>query len=51
MKSIRVSIDFEVEYDDTEPGAFAYAMAVVEELLSLEVDWDAVKIVQTRSYS
>ena len=49
MKSIRVSIDFDVEYDDTEPGAFAYAMAVVDELLSLEIDGDGVKIVQTRS--
>jgi hypothetical protein len=51
MKSIRVSIDFDVEYDDDEPGAFAYAMAVVDELLSLEIDGDGVKIVQTRSYS
>ena len=51
MKSIRVSIDFDVEYDDTEPGAFACAMAVVNELLSLEIDGDGVKIVQTRSYS
>ena len=49
MKSIRVSIDFDVKYDDTEPGAFAYAMAVVDELLSLEIDGDGVKIVQTRS--
>ena len=49
MKSIRVSIDFDVEYDDIEPGAFAYAMAVVDELLSLEIDGDGVKIVQTRS--
>ena len=49
MKSIRVSIDFDVEYDNTEPGAFAYAMAVVDELLSLEIDGDGVKIVQTRS--
>jgi hypothetical protein len=49
MKSIRVSIDFDVEYDDTEPGAFASAMAVVDELLSLEIDGDGVKIVQTRS--
>ena len=47
MKSIRVSIDFDVEYDDTEPGALAYAMAVVDELLSLEIDGDGVKIVQT----
>jgi len=51
MKSIRVSIDFDVEYDDTELGAFAYAMAVVDELLSLEIDGDGVKVVQTRSHS
>ena len=51
MKSIRVSIDFDVEYDDTEPGAFKHAMAIVDELLKLEIDGDAVKIVQTRSYS
>lgn len=51
MKSIRVSIDFDVEYDDTEPGAFNMAMSIVEELLKLEIDEDAVKVVQTRSYS
>jgi hypothetical protein len=51
MKSIRVSIDFNVEYDDTDPGAFNRAMAIVDELLNLEVDGDGVKVVQTRSYS
>jgi hypothetical protein len=51
MKSIRVSIDFDVEYDDTEPGAFNLAMSIVDELLKLEIDGDAVRIVQTRSYS
>ena len=51
MKSIRVSIDFDVEYDDTEPGAFNLAMSIVDELLNIQIDGDAVKIVQTRSYS
>lgn len=51
MKSIRVSIDFDVEYDDTEPGGFKGAMDIVRELLMLEVDGDAVRITQTRSYS
>jgi len=51
MKSIRVSIDFDVQYDDSEPEAFNRAMEIVQELLDLEVDGDAVKIVQTRSYS
>jgi hypothetical protein len=51
MKSIRVAIDFDVLYDDTEPGAFHAAMEIVQELLDLEVDTDAVKVVQTRSYS
>jgi len=51
MKTIRVSIDFDVEYDDTEPGAFNFAMAIVDELLNMEIDMDTVKIVQTRSYS
>jgi hypothetical protein len=51
MKSIRVSIDFDVQYDDSEPGAFNLAMEVVQELLDLEVDSETVKIVQTRSYS
>ena len=51
MKSIRVSIDFDVEYDDTEPGGFERAMDIVRELLTLEVDGDAVRITQTRSYS
>jgi hypothetical protein len=51
MKSIRVSIDFDVEYDDTEPGEFERAMGIVRELLMLEVDGDAVRITQTRSYS
>ena len=51
MKSIRVSIDFDVEYDDTEPGDFERAMDIVRELLILEVDGDAVRITQTRSYS
>jgi hypothetical protein len=51
MKSIRVSIDFDVYYDDTEPGEFQVAMEVVQELLDLEVDSETVKIVQTRSYS
>lgn len=51
MKSIRVSIDFDVEYDDTEPGDFERAMDIVRELLMLEVDGDAVRITQTRSYS
>ena len=51
MKSIRVSIDFDVEYDDTVPGAFNRAMAIVDELLNLEVDGNVVKVVQTRSYS
>ena len=49
MKSIRVSIDFDVEYDDDEPGDFAHAMTIVNELLNLEIDGDGVKIVQTRS--
>ena len=51
MKSIRVSIDFDVEYDDTQPGDFERAMDIVRELLMLEVDGDAVRITQTRSYS
>jgi hypothetical protein len=51
MKSIRVSIDFAVKYDDAVPGEFAKAMEIVQELLDLEVDGDAVKVVQTRSYS
>jgi hypothetical protein len=51
MKSIRVSIDFAVEYDDTEPGGFEGAMDIVRELLTLEIDGDRVKVVQTRSYS
>ena len=51
MKSIRVSIDFDVEYDDTQPGEFERAMNIVRELLMLEVDGDAVRITQTRSYS
>ena len=51
MKSIRVSIDFDVLYDDTKPGAFQAAMEIVQELLDLEVDTDTVKVVQTRSYS
>ena len=51
MKSIRVSIDFAVEYDDTEPGEFDRAMAIVDDLLKLEIDGNGVKVVQTRSYS
>ena len=51
MKSIRVSVDFAVEYDDTEPGAFDRAMDIVRDLLTLEIDGDGVKILQTRSYS
>jgi hypothetical protein len=51
MKSIRVSIDFDVEYDDTEPGAFEAAMEIVQDLLALEIDADSVKVTQTRSYS
>jgi len=51
MKSIRVSVDFDVEYDDTEPGEFAKAMDIVRELLTLEIDGDRVKVVQTRSHS
>jgi hypothetical protein len=51
MKSIRVSIDFDVEYDDTEPGAFEAAMEIVQDLLALEIDADNVKVTQTRSYS
>ena len=51
MKSIRVSIDFDVLYDDTETGAFQAAMDIVQELLDLEIDTDAVRVVQTRSYS
>jgi hypothetical protein len=51
MKSIRVSIDFDVSYDDCLPGDFERAMDIVRELLTLEVDGDAVRITQTRSYS
>ena len=51
MKSIRVTIDFDVEYDETEPGGFAAAMEIVDELLSIEIDMDTVRVVQTRSYS
>ena len=51
MKSIRVSIDFLVEYDDTDPDAFNRARALVDELLNMEIEGDAVRIVQTRSYS
>jgi hypothetical protein len=51
MKSIRVTIDFAVEYDDTEPGAFDAAMAIVDELLNIEIDEKSVRVVQTRSYS
>ena len=51
MKSIRVSIDFDVQYDDAVLGEFAKAMEIVQELLDLEIDGDGVKIVQTRSYS
>ena len=51
MKSVRVSIDFDVQYDDAVPGEFAKAMEIVHELLDLEIDGDAVRIVQTRSYS
>jgi hypothetical protein len=51
MRSIRVSIDFDVEYDDTEPGAFEAAMEIVQELLALEIEGDAVRVTQTRSYS
>jgi hypothetical protein len=51
MKTIRVSIDFDVQYDDQEPGAFEQAMDIVKELLALEIDADNVKITQTRSYS
>jgi hypothetical protein len=49
MKSIRVSVDFAVEYNDAEPGEFAKAMDIVRELLTLEIDGDQVKVVQTRS--
>jgi hypothetical protein len=51
MKSIRVTIDFDVEYDDTQPGSFEHAMNIVDELLNIEIDLDTVKVVQTRSYS
>lgn len=51
MKSIRVTIDFDVEYDDTQPGAFEQAMSIVDELLNIEIDLDTVKVVQSRSYS
>ena len=51
MKSIRVSIDFDVQYDDQEPNAFEQAMDIVKELLALEIDADNVKVTQTRSYS
>jgi hypothetical protein len=51
MKTIRVIIDFDVEYDDTEPGAFERAMIIVNELLDIEVDLDTVRVVQSRSYS
>jgi len=49
MKSIRVSVDFAVEYNDAEPGEFAKATDIVRELLTLEIDGDRVKVVQTRS--
>jgi hypothetical protein len=51
MKSIRVSIDFLIEYDDEDPDAFTRARELMEELLSMEIEGDAVRIVQTRSYS
>jgi hypothetical protein len=51
MKSIRVTIDFDVQYDDQELGAFEQAMDIVKELLDLEIDADNVKVTQTRSYS
>ena len=51
MKSIRVSIDFDVDYDDAVPGEFAKAMEIVQELLDLEIDGDEVKLVRTRSHS
>jgi hypothetical protein len=51
MKSIRVTIEFDVQYDDLEPGAFEQAMDIVKELLDLEIDADNVKVTQTRSYS
>ncbi len=51
MKSIRVTIDFDVEYDDTRQGAFEQAMSIVNELLNIEIDLDTVKVVQSRSYS
>jgi hypothetical protein len=51
MKSMRVTIDLDVEYDDTVPGEFARAMEIVQDLLDLEIDSDQVKVVLTRSYS